>query len=266
MTDHEPLDDLASAHLDGTTSPDEAAQVAADPALLARVEALRAVRAAVGAMPPVDPARRDAAITAAVTAFEEAGREEPSNGRARVTTLSEVRARRGPPARILRLVGAAAVVLLLAALVPLVANLGSSSDDADSAGDAAFEETGSSIGGDTDGASAPEATEDAATTGDQRTNTVALGDYDSLDELAAAVRGDRAPNYSLGLPDRAESASCASDGLLEPSAGGASIVGRRTASISGAPVLVIITSDADGDRVLRVYRVADCSLVGERRL
>lgn len=261
MTDHDPLDDLASAHLDGTTSPDEAAQVAADPALLARVEALRAVRAAVREVPSVDPARRDAAITAALAAFDEAGRDEPSDGRAFVTSLTEVRARRGPPARMLRLVGAAAVVLLLAALVPLVAHLGGSSDSDDSGATSA--EAGSAIGddggGDFDRSGADPTT---TATDEQAIESAPLGEYDSLDDLAAAVRGYRAPDYSFDSPDDVES-RCASDLLSESTADGGAIVGRRTASISGTPVLVVITSDADGDRRLRVYRVDDCALVGE---
>ena len=65
------LDELASAHLDGVTTPEEAARVAADPALQARVEALRRVRAAVSEAPPADPVARDAAIAAALTAFGE---------------------------------------------------------------------------------------------------------------------------------------------------------------------------------------------------
>ena len=64
MTDHDPLDDLASAHLDGVTTPEEAARVAADPELVARVEALRAVRAAVASSPAADPDRREQAIAA----------------------------------------------------------------------------------------------------------------------------------------------------------------------------------------------------------
>ena len=52
MTDPHDLDELASAHLDGATSPEEAALVDADPALQARVEELRAVRDAVWARCP----------------------------------------------------------------------------------------------------------------------------------------------------------------------------------------------------------------------
>ncbi|HEV8115309.1 MAG TPA: hypothetical protein VGP53_03655, partial [Acidimicrobiales bacterium] len=129
MTEPDPLlDELASAHLDGTASPEEVARVAGDPALQARVDELRAVRAAVGAIPVVDPRRRDAAITAALAVYD----EQPEGPKVRtppVTSLAAVAARRrtAPVAR--RLVGVAAAIVLLALLVPLVAGLGERSDD-----------------------------------------------------------------------------------------------------------------------------------------
>jgi hypothetical protein len=72
MTDDalDPRDELASAHLDGATTPDEAAQVAGDEDLEARVAAFAASREAVRAVGgPVDEARREAAIAAAPPAL-----------------------------------------------------------------------------------------------------------------------------------------------------------------------------------------------------
>lgn len=71
MTDeHDDLPDerrlLASAYLDDELSPADRARAEADPAVLAEVEALRSVRAALAAVPAPDPGRRDAAIAAAV--------------------------------------------------------------------------------------------------------------------------------------------------------------------------------------------------------
>ena len=277
MTDHDPLDDLASAHLDGATSPEEAARIAADPALQARVDALRAVRAAVGATPSVDPVRRDAAIAAALAAFEDAGRED-TDGRPRapVTSLTEVAARRGPSTRMLRLVGAAAVVLLLAALVPLVASLELSSDD-DSAQDS-FTETGAAIGDEdaSGGEGAPEAAAGTTSTAsDQRANPLlALGEYDSLDDLAASL--DQTPGLASGgyaFEDGdddgdagADSPTCFGALPTAETATGAQIVGRALASIGGVPVVVAITTDDEGHRSLRAYRADDCTLLGERRL
>jgi hypothetical protein len=113
MTDlpHDPLDELASAHLDGLTSPDEARRIEDDPALVERVARLRAARDAVRvADRPVDPERRELAIAAALAAAD-------GPATAPVTSLAEVRARRGPPTWV-RLVGAAAAVALAALLIP----------------------------------------------------------------------------------------------------------------------------------------------------
>ena len=77
------FDELASAHLDGATTPEEAARVAADPALQARVEELRRIRDAVAEVPSVDPARRDAAIAAALAAFADDGSADGRDARRR---------------------------------------------------------------------------------------------------------------------------------------------------------------------------------------
>jgi hypothetical protein len=73
MADHDEPDaaDLASAYLDGEASDDERARVEGDPALLAEVERLRRVRAAVAEVPPASAAARDAAVAAALAAFDE---------------------------------------------------------------------------------------------------------------------------------------------------------------------------------------------------
>ncbi len=83
MADHDNFDavELASAYLDGEATADERARVESDPALLAEVERLRRVRAAVVVTPPAPPAQRDAAIAAALAAFDElqAGAPTPPN-------------------------------------------------------------------------------------------------------------------------------------------------------------------------------------------
>ena len=64
MTDDEtpdPLDDLASAHLDGLTSPDDAARIEGDPALAERVAAFGEVRELLRAPVAIDARRREAA-------------------------------------------------------------------------------------------------------------------------------------------------------------------------------------------------------------
>jgi hypothetical protein len=80
MADHDNLDavELASAYLDGEATADERARVEGDSALLAEVERLRKVRDAVAATPVAPAARRDAAIAAALSAFDELGADSPS--------------------------------------------------------------------------------------------------------------------------------------------------------------------------------------------
>ena len=126
MTDPHDFDELASAHLDGATSPEEAALVAADPALQARVEELRAVRDALArGCPPVDADRRDAAIAAALAAFDEDA--EPERPTAPVTA-ARAAARLSPTAvRVLeRGRGRRAPRALL---VPLLASIDDGGDD-----------------------------------------------------------------------------------------------------------------------------------------
>ncbi|MET0902255.1 MAG: hypothetical protein ABWZ52_03355, partial [Acidimicrobiales bacterium] len=115
MTDPHELDDLASAHLDGATTAEEAARVAADPVLRARVEELRAVRDALAQVPPVDAAVRDQAIATALSALD-----EDDGPVAPVAPVTELTARRrGRSRSVARAVSAAAVVVLLAVLVPV---------------------------------------------------------------------------------------------------------------------------------------------------
>ena len=151
MTDSHDFDEIASAHLDGATSPEEAALVAGDPALQARVEALRAVREAMRDEPAVDAARRDAAIAAAIAALDEDADAAPGMGTAPIVPLAS-RRRLSPTA--VRVLGAAAVFVLLALLVPLLRNLGDE-------GDKSFQATGSAIGGSADEATGQDSAEAA---------------------------------------------------------------------------------------------------------
>ena len=241
MTDHDPLDELASAHLDGATSPEEAAQVAADPALQARVEELRAVRDAVAAVPPVDPARRDAAIAAALAAFEEAGPPEPGRS-ASVTSLTEVAARRGRSARARRWLGAAAVIALLVALVPLVRQARRRLRRRHGQRAGGFTETGAAIG-DERRARRPEAAADGGERRHDRPSAATgstLGAYDSVDELAAAVRASAAPGTSAGPPDEAHRPVRGPARRPRRRPRSTASVGRALATVAGTPVVVFI--------------------------
>jgi len=271
MTDHlhpdpqpDDLDELASAHLDGTTSAEEAARVAADPALLARVEELRAVRDAVAALPPIDPARREAAIAASLAAFAEEG--AAAAALAPVASLAAVAARqRQSPARYLRLVGAAAAVVLLAALVPLLGKLGES-DDAAEATSGGFEDAGSSIG-----ESAPEA---AADSGAGATTTTAagatyLGSYASLADLVAAIEdrdeSDAGSDASTLGAQGSNGSGCPTDRSDELTGSSKSAI-VSSATVAGDPVVVVILSAPDGARTLLVFSADGCERLLERSL
>src|SRR5690606_41724603 len=115
----------------------------------ARVAALAEARAALRATrpEPLDEARREQAIAAALDAFDQTGRSVPVSEptpSAAVTDLAAVAARRSQGStRRLRLVAAAAVVALVALAVPVIGSLssGDSSEDLASIADEADEDT-----------------------------------------------------------------------------------------------------------------------------
>jgi hypothetical protein len=259
MTDpHRPdLDELASAHLDGTTSPEDAARLAADPVLRARVERLREIQAAIRAEPPVDEARRESAIAAALAAFAEEAAEVTPAARATVTPLAP---RRAPSPRANQLLRIAAVVILVALLVPLVLSLGDGGGD----DEASFDRTGAAIEGANDGGEdtsaqaggevAPEsdgATLDGADVPD-------LGSFDDLDALARATsRLAEERQQTLSTVPAADSSTRAFQ--CRPDVGGV----RATATVAGEPVVVVI--GRTGDRtVVTVLAADDCTVLDER--
>ena len=70
-----------------------------------------------------------------------------------------------------------------------------------SGGDATTEAAIGDDGGDGNYRSGAESADPTTTASDEQAiEGAALGEYDSLDDLAAAVRGDRAPSYSLDCP------------------------------------------------------------------
>ena len=142
MTDHDdldPLDELASNHLDGRTTAAEAARIAGDAELQARVDAMAAVRDALRAPVHVDDLDRDRAIAAALSAFDDDGAVAPP-----VADLREVAARRRLPSRTMRVVGIAAAAVALALAVPVLSALdGGDADEEASSADEAAEEAAS---------------------------------------------------------------------------------------------------------------------------
>jgi hypothetical protein len=240
-------DELASAFLDGEATAAEAARVDADPVLLARVEELRGVREAVStAVGHVDPARRDAAIAAALAG-------------AQTDELAVVRARRVTSTRWLKIASAAAALALLAGGTSVVAGLGD--DDSTELAD-----VDSSIGDD-EAAVEDGALYDAATGAPGSSTADAMSvDHPSVADLAATLRSQRAARREAAGADAAgggeptsqmaptQSAACSADGEVgEPIA---ALQETGTASVAGQPVTYAIFLLADGRTHLVVQDAA----------
>lgn len=277
MTDPSDLDELASAHLDGATSPEDAARVEADPALRARVEELRRVRAALGVVPAVDATRRDAAIAAALAAFAEEGAREDAAPAARVTSLTDVRARRGPSPRSLKILGAAAAVAALALLAPVLGDL-AQSDDSPS-----FEATGDALEdaaqGAADGGAGQElgGAEVSTTTAAPAAERADLGAFDDVDSLVATVvaggdlafaPGDAFSSPTEGAADDASLryAECDRAREAEVNLAPAAATSVAVATVAGEPVVVVVRTADDGTRTLLVYELVGCDVLAERAL
>lgn len=283
--DLDPRDLLASAHLDGLTTPDEEVELAADPDLQARVAAMEAVREALRSPIPVDDDARDRAIAAAL--------EASALGVARplpVTDLAAVAAHRGSSSRVRRLVGIAAAVLLLALAVPLLQNLTDDSRDDDMAATALDESSdgaseGAEVGRDDD-AAGDSAEEAAPSAGSQepasggsseysgadglarRLAVVDLGELDGPAELRDAVQATlrRLADQEAPAPvTSAADASAVDPACVERAEGagdaGSMILLDGTAVLDGRAVHVTVIDRADGRRTLTVADAAACEVV-----
>jgi hypothetical protein len=272
MTDHDdplhPLDELASAHLDGLTTPAEAARVDADPDLAARVARLAATRDAVRSPDAgSDPARRDEAIAAALDAFDAAGEEGPASaGTAVSPSVTSLTARPAHARRALRLVGIAAAVALLALAVPLLGRLDTGSDD-DTA-TSSFEETGAALddstAADAAGGDVGAAASTTVATGSRATD---LGSFAALPDLAAAVRAG-VGSKAAAMESSPMAATTDSTVACEPEQrdAGSSTAYVALAELDGQPVVVLVRDEPDGTRTMVVLDRQDCSTISAGRL
>jgi hypothetical protein len=250
-------DDLASAVLDGLLGDEEAAAALRDPAVARRVEEMRAVRSLLQPAPPLDAARRERSIAAALAAADTARTpggprtpEEPHTpaaagapaGRpygpgfdssderpAAPGGLDERRRRGARRAHAARWLPAAAVILVVLAVAGLVAVAGSSSDS-DMAADTASE------GGESNDTGSEEATaESSEASGDEQDATSAPEASDGQDDADAsggtmqestesgAAADSAAPGAarSLGAFTTADDLAAAADATAGPHAGAA---------------------------------------------
>lgn len=138
MTDPHPNSDaeLVNDYLDGDVDASARARVEASTALSALAAEHRAMRAALGVLPPVPPARRAAALAAAGATYDEMLRDAagpPSYGTAATAATDELAGRRR---RLRRIAGAVAAVAAAVVVVVAAISVGGSSNAPTSAGTA----------------------------------------------------------------------------------------------------------------------------------
>jgi hypothetical protein len=289
MTTPRDPDELASALLDGLLSDDEAAAARRDPAVVARLVELAAVREAVGTPPPPpDPASRERSLAAALAAFDAADGGDETGDPAAVAPMTRTRAARSAdtswrasdPGRRGRWLTAAAVILVVVGLGFLARDLGSDGDSESaetlSAGDESSTEAG------TPGSA--EVEEGAGTGGqaEEAAEPVDLGDVGSPDALADRARawlreesdgaetelsGDDAPADQGAAVDEEFARACESgadpnEGALAPVAGTVVLEGRAT--LDGRSVDVWVVDVGGAQRLVAV--AADCTVVVDQPL
>ena len=219
---------LASAYLDGEATPDERARVEADPALLGEVERLRAVRItlldASWFERPGDAAR-EAAIEAALGAWDGAGSDLPQSGTetpaaARSSHVRTFERRRRPSTRWL---SAAAALVAVAGLGVVVSRFDGESDD-DTSSVAIEAPADTAADGDALFDTSEEQTEQTASSGNAERTA-------SADD-AASESGGAEP--SSGAVEQAPSAAPA-----------ATVAPEETALVADAALQVILSSPAE---------------------
>ena len=251
-----PDDELASAHLDGATTPEEAARVESDPALLARVEVLRSVRAAV-ALPdrPVDPARRDAAIAAALAAVA----DEDA-----VLSLSMARARRRQKVAV-RAAGLAVAAAVAAAFaLPRL-----DADDHRAPDVVASPEGGTEADADESQVLSSELAPDDLSrestmeinilTVEQASDLGSAADAASLAATAAAVLDGRS---SLPAAPQPADPTAANECLAALQADALPVILVAVGEVAGRPVVAVVVAEPEGGRHLDVAAVDGCERLG----
>ncbi|MEM7273326.1 MAG: hypothetical protein AAF547_09625 [Actinomycetota bacterium] len=273
MTDDE-LDALASAYLDGEATPEEVALVERDPALLARVEELRAVGDLV-AQPPAGPgdAVRAAQLAAAMAAFDDLGldgtadpataelpatpvadavSDDPDPGGAPVVDLASRSRKRAQtngavPARTRRMpawLPAAAVFVLIGGGLLFIAgqsNLGGSDDSGDETATADF---ATEEAAENDAVDSGDAAGQAARAESLAESAPAAAEEEVLEEAEAAIATDDAME-----DDAMEEEAMADEAAEDADAEAQELAGDGGDFVPENPIL-LFTEFPDLDRVL----------------
>jgi hypothetical protein len=279
MTTDDDRTDLASALLDGTL-PDEAAAAARrDPAVMARLAEMEQARDRLRDVAPPRSEGRDAALAAALAAFDTAAPEPVSP----VSDLQARREARGGRRQAPRWLGAAAAVALVAAGVGVVAALSQHTGDSDEnqAAVTAADEAPSEAGGDSATSAESDQGAGAAPEGAPAPSvatTIApaqlgdLGSFSSPAELITRLRQDAAADALVGTsgaelnaPSRASNFGCTTgdvpDELSDPTT---TVVAHGSARVDDTPVTVWVVNTATGRRA--VVLDAGCRTVVDRLL
>ena len=160
----------------------------------------------------------------------------------------------------MRVLSAAAVVAILALLVPLLAGIDGGGDD-----EATFESTGDAIesAGDATTDSVEQAEPEASTTTGlaDASGDGALGTYPDLDALADTVAGGQLDSGGFNTQTQRGLGEARLCGPAPPP-------GTRvsTAVVAGEPVVVWLSVSPEGRSVLTVLRADGCEVIEEREL
>jgi negative regulator of sigma E activity len=294
MTDHtllppdppEDLDDVVSAYVDGEASAAEIARVEGDPTLVARAAEFAALAGRVGVVPDAPASASDAALTAALAAFDDL--RHPAAAAVVDTPVADQPAVQQPAAPLQQLdsaarraswasrfgpiLAAAAAIAVVVGLVGVAgrAGLGGGDDAAESAtagtvdsaakveAERSFGASESTAGaGFADNAAPAEASESGGGT------SVFLGEFTSVNDLLTTVRADARLASTDG--DGAVAPSTSADPAQLASGGAAPPCGvvlvLATATVGGES-LIVVADDAVSPPLLRAIRVADCAELG----
>jgi hypothetical protein len=273
MTAPRDPDDLASALLDGLLTDDEAAVARRNPAVVARLAELAAVREVVRRAPPgPDPVARERGLAAALAAFEAGDDAAEQRGAGAVGSTVGAGDRRRPAKRPAaaragtpwrpratagrRWLTAAAVVLAVVGLGVLASNWDAGSDNADTAAQGG-ETTGDSDDAGSGSGSATVEEPEGGTAEQGAAPTVApggivdLGDVDSSLALAERARSALAAGSSSPLSEAAGDQDAAEEGAgggaLRSQCAGAAGAARLPAT--GETIVLEARATLDGDSV-----------------
>ncbi len=203
----------ASAYVDGDLAADERARVEASASIMERVTQIRAARAALASPSPIDPARREQAIAAAIAAF---GGTRPADADADADAADPPVAPVVEPRRRTRWLPALAAAAVATLVGVGVVRMTSGSGD-DTASDAAIPEATSSAAGsieaatemqqgDGDPVPAAAGAEDSSVMADEQRTSEALdingpGEVGSDGTASPAQPGDASATTSAAPPE-----------------------------------------------------------------